>query len=448
MRKFGWLGVLLVVLAGAACGPTTTGDDTKSSGSSDEQTTSSSSKPDDSGDVAATADPPWKFEGEPVPFKPSVVTQVAPRARESFVTLRDKTAYIVGGKGLGAYDLPTGKELWKVPGPEYVSGTLKEDALMPSWPSGPMSPVLSEDGKTVAAVFPYYTEAGEFASVIVADADTGKVELKTDIMLGISYKDEWNGDVTTVYARALAVTDKSVIVTAGLSWASNGTKYTYAVDRGTKKVIWKKDHFGATGVSGSQVIGTFIEDSNISFHVQALDAETGKLTWDTPETLGVFAEQPAAGTVFVTYSKTSQSGGMLFRDAATGKQKGEETIAAHIPATGPFVRCAFDQKETLVCLRLDLSGEHSKTFVNGYDAATGKRLWQQTMNSIADDPSATTWHGAVYIDTGNGGTRILDARTGKEKASFPDMHAPSYVNQYGGLRMEDDFSMTFLPVAK
>ncbi|WP_460526855.1 outer membrane protein assembly factor BamB family protein [Flindersiella endophytica] len=445
MRKFGWLGVLLVVLAGAACGPTT-GDDTKSSGSSDDKT-SSSSKPDDSGDAAATADPPLKFEGEPVPFKPSVVTEVAPKARESFATLRDNTAYIVGGKGIGAYDLPTGKELWKAPGPEYVSGLPLEDNLLPSWPSGPLSPALSEDGKTVAAAFPYYTEAGEYVTVMVADANSGKVELKTDIMLPISYKDNWNGDTTTVYAKVLAVTDKSVIFTAGLSWEVNNTKYTYSIDRDTKKTVWKKVGFGATGLSGSQVIGTFKTEDDLLFHVQALDAETGKPTWDTPQTLGVYTEQPAAGTVFVTYSKTSKSGGMYFLDAANGKPKGAETIASAIPATGPFLRCTFDQKATLICLRFDLSGDTGKTWITAYDAATGKQLWQQKKQGGADDPTAAAWHGAVYLDSGSGDTNILDARTGKQKASFPDQVPPDYVNSYGGLRLEEDFSMTFLPVA-
>lgn len=441
MRKIGWLGVLLVVLASTACG--SAGDDGKSDPGSGEPTTSTSSKPDD-GAGAATADPPWKFEGKPVTFKPSVVTEVAPRSKQSFVTLRDKTAYIVGGNGLGAYDLLTGEELWKVAGPEYVSGLPLEDQLLPTWPSGPMAPALSEDGKTVAAAFPYYTEAGEFVSVVVADAGSGDVELNTDIQLPISYKDNWSGDTKTVYARALAVTDNSVIMTAGLDWGVSNTKYTYAVDRGTKKVGWKKEHFGASGLSGSQVIGTVSELGGTEVRVQALDAATGKPGWDALPAIGLNVQQPDAGTVLATYKPTSGSGSVVFLDAASGKPKGEQTPVPNVVSAGPFLTCVFDQKATQICLRSDLSTD-TKTWITGYDAATGRQLWQQSIKTIY--PTATAFHGAFYVDTGRGGTTILDARTGKERASFPDQPAPSYVGPYGGLRMEEDYSMTFLPAA-
>jgi hypothetical protein len=442
MRRFGWLGVLFVVLAGAACGPA--GDDKNTDTGSGEQTTSSSSKPEESSG-AATADPPLKFEGEPVTFKPSVVTEVAPKSQQSFVTMRDKTAYIVGGKGLGAYDVTSGEELWKVPGPEYVSGIPQEDQLLPNWPAGPLAPALSEDGKTVAAVFPYYTEAGEFVTVVVADANSGDVELKTDVQLPIDVDDNWGGNTNVVYARALAVTDKSVIITAGLDWTISETKFTFTVDRGTKKVGWKEEHFGASGVYGSNVVGTFSRLNGADIRVQALDAATGKSGWDAYPALGLSTQQADAGTVLVTYNKTSQDRAVVFLDAASGKPKRAETTVRHVSSATPFYTCVFDQKESLICPRDDLSSDKSKTEITGYDAASGEQLWQQSVELTGNVPAA--WHGAVYVDNGDGGTIILDARSGKQKASFPDQGAPSYVNTYGGLRLEEDYSMTFLPVA-
>ena len=93
------------------------------------------------------------------------------------------------------------------------------------------------------------------------------------------------------------------------------------------------------------------------------------------------------------------------------------------------VSCRYDERSVTICYQA-VSGE---SWAAGFDARTGARLWQlpdAAAGRIAPQVS-TAWHGVVYGST-DSGTVALDARTGADRPTVPNI-APDLVNAYVGV---------------
>ncbi|WIX98681.1 hypothetical protein QRX60_32045 [Amycolatopsis mongoliensis] len=162
---------------------------------------------------AVTADPPTAFDagaGVSLPTE-AFSTNVGGGITARFLTLRDRTAYIVAPTGMTAVDVFTGKQQWAVPiegepgDPDNQRGPFVNT-------TGPRPPVVTE--KLAAAAVPVSvpeqgTTPGYIAlTVLAADVTTGKKAWQTDTKIA---SDDQYADAGNAVTKVVGVTDKAVI---------------------------------------------------------------------------------------------------------------------------------------------------------------------------------------------------------------------------------------------
>ncbi|HVV11284.1 PQQ-binding-like beta-propeller repeat protein [Amycolatopsis sp.] len=398
--------------------------------------------------AAKTADPPTAFDaaaGVPLPAN-AFSTNVGGGITTKFLTLRDRTAYIVAPTGMTAVDVLTGKQQWAAP----VEGT-PGDPDNQSGPfvntTGPRPPAVT-DSLAAAAVPVRMPEQGTTPAyitltVLAADTATGKKAWQTGTKVS---EDEYT-DAGNAVTKVVAITDKAVIATydqdGGYAGAS-GVHLTVALDPATGKTLWTRKEYSAGSVHGDILVG--IDYTMIgSYRVQAvaLDVATGQQKWaaESSRSLGFVPSDPAL-VVLEQNDNNHADAFLLFLDPATGAEKtrlvGPESVFGSAPAYGD---CFYDEQSVLVC--------GSDGVLTAYDATTARKLWSlpdKTANRVAPGVSAA-WHGAVYGTTQGGQPIALDAKTGKDLSTEVGIE-PDWVSKYAGIGVSDDGTPMAYPVEK
>ena len=385
--------------------------------------------------VAKTADPPTAFDadaGVPLP-KEAFSTNIGGSVTTAFLTLRDRTAYIVAPTGMTAVDVLTGKQKWAAPikgepgDPDNQSGPFVNT-------SGPRPPVVTDKLAVVALPVevpeqgttpPYIT-----LTVLAADAATGKKVWQSDTKVST---DQYTS-ATNAVTKVVGVTDKAVIA----SYETEDQHITVGLDAASGAKLWSRTDYVAGTIHGDILAGVEAgsgQDSGYS-QITALDAATGQEKWVAAKksySLALVSSNPA---LVVVDQKTevpqNASGGafLVFLDPATGAEKAR-LVGDYGSAVTTYGDCFYDQQSVLIC--------SSSGVLTGYDAATAQKLWSlpdKTANRVAPSILAV-WHGVLYGDTQGGKPIALDAKTGKDLSTEVGVE-PYWVSKYAAIGVGED----------
>lgn len=396
---------------------------------------------------AKTADPPTEFDaaaGVPLPTG-AFSTNAGGGITAKFLTLRDRTAYIVGPTGMTAVDVLTGKQQWEAPiegkpgDPNNQRGPFVNT-------TGPRPPVVT-DQLAVAAVPVSVPEQGTTPgyialTVLAADVATGKKVWQADTKVST---DQY-ADASNAVTKVVGVTDKAVIA----AYVKDEQRITVGLDPAKGTTLWtRNDYIGGT-VHGDVLAGVDYSaglHSGYTSQITALDVVTGQQKWVAAKdsySLDVVAADPAL-VVVDQKAKIEQNvhGGtfLVFLDPATGAEKGKLT-GEYGSAVSSYGDCFYDQQSVLVC--------SSSGVLTAYDAATAKKLWSlpdQTANRVAPGV-LTAWHGMLYGTTQGRKPIALDAKTGKDVTTEVGVE-PFWVSKYAAIGVADDGrTPTAYPVKK
>ena len=218
-------------------------------------------------------------------------------------------------------------------------------------------------------------------------------------------------------------TDGPVLVVTALL-GPDRTPASYGIDLAAGRMVWQLPGFQAQALVGGVAIGSTAVALG-RYQVTAVGAADGRRRWASKGPQVVGAQIWPAGPALVAVSTSDAVTGtrlLSLLDSGTGAVKATE------PDQGGLT-CRFDERSSTVCYRAEAGG----SWVAGFDASTGKRVWQ------LPDPAAgriaprvsTAWHGTVYARTDDG-TVALDARTGADRPTPPGI-APDLVDEYVGL---------------
>ncbi|WP_350310672.1 PQQ-binding-like beta-propeller repeat protein [Amycolatopsis sp. RTGN1] len=386
--------------------------------------------------AATTADPPTAFDaaaGVPLPTT-SFSTNIGGNVTAKFLTLRDRTAYIVAPTGLTAVDVLTGKQQWAAPiegkpgDPNNQSGPFVNT-------TGPQPPVVT--GKLAVAAVPVKvpeqgtTPAYIALTVLAADATTGKKVWQTDTKVST---DEY-ADASNAVTKVVGVTDKAVIA----GYDKDEERITVALDQATGNTLWtRKDYRGGT-IHGDTLAGVDYSkglQSGYTSQITALDVTTGREKWVAAKdsySLDVVSADPAL-VVIDQKAEIEQNvhGGrfLVFLDPATGAEK-TRLVGDYGSAASSYGDCFYDQQSVLICSALGV--------LTGYDAATARKLWSlpdKTANRVAPGV-LLAWHGVLYGTTQGGKPIALDAKTGKDLPAEIGVE-PIWVSKYAAIGVSDD----------
>lgn len=393
--------------------------------------------------AATTADPPTAFDaaaGVALP-RTAFSTNVGGSVTASFVTLRDRTAYIVAPTGLTAVDVLTGKQQWATPiegapgDPDNQSGPFVNT-------TGPRPPVVTD--KLAVAALPVAipeqgTTPGYIAlTVLAADAATGKKAWQTDVKVST---DEY-ADASNAVTKVVGVTDKAVIA----GYDKDQDHITVGLDPVTGKTLWTRAKYTGGSVHGDILAGVDYDnglESSSSSQITALDAGTGQQKWVAAKgsySLDVVSADPAL-VVVDQKAEVEQNvhGGtfLVFLDPATGAEKAR-LVGDYGSAVSSYGDCFYDQQSVLAC--------SSSGVLTGYDAATARKLWSlpdQAANRVAPGV-LVAWHGVLYGTTQGGQPIALDAKTGKDLSTGVGVE-PYWVSKYAAIGVSEDDNRT--PIA-
>ncbi|MBE1578877.1 PQQ-binding-like beta-propeller repeat protein [Amycolatopsis roodepoortensis] len=389
---------------------------------------------------AKTADPPRSFDkSAPVALPPGALrSNVAGHVTSLFMTLRDRTGYIVTPTALNVVDVLTGQQKWTVPFERTPGDPYNQSGPFVNT-TGPRPPAVGD--KLVVAAVPVVipekgTTPGYVAlSVIAADREKGTKVWQSETKVS----DDQYADASNAVTEVVAVTDKAVIARYGRS----DDHVTVALDPASGKTLWERKDYEAGSVHGDVVVGADFNVAENSSMVQAtaLDLATGGQKW-TGAARSSAVVLVRADPALVVLTRTDYGSGdssLLFLDPATGAEKrkvdGEDQFGPSSYGT-----CRHDERSVLVC---DAGG-----VLTGYDAATAAPLWtlpDKAANRVA--PSVTlAWHGAVYGKTGGGQPIVLDARTGKDLATDDVGLVPALVSEYAGIAAGENGESLAYPV--
>lgn len=389
--------------------------------------------------AATTADPPIAFDaaaGVPLPTT-SFSTNVGGGVTARFLTLRDRTAYIVAPTGLTAVDVLTGKQQWAAPieglpgDPDNQSGPFVNT-------TGPRPPVVT--GKLAVAAVPVAvpeqgTTPGYVAlTVLAADAATGKKAWQTDTKVST---DEY-ADAGNAVTKVVGVTDKAVIA----GYDKDEQHITVGLDPATGRTLWTRKDYTGGSVHGDTLAGVDHSQGLQSgtSQITALDVVTGQEKWAAAKdsySLDVVTADPAL-VVVDQKAKIDQNvhGGtfLVFLDPATGAEK-TRLVGDYGSAVSSYGDCFYDQQSVLAC---SMSG-----VLTGYDAATARKLWSlpdQAANRVAPGV-LVAWHGVLYGTTQGGKPIALDAKTGKDLSTEVGVD-PYWVSEYAAIGVSEGDNRT------
>jgi outer membrane protein assembly factor BamB len=387
--------------------------------------------------AAKTADPPTAFDaaaGVALPTT-SFSTNVGGGITARFLTLRDRTAYIVAPTGLTAVDVLTGKQRWAAP-IEGIPGDPNNQSGPFVNTTGPRPPVVT-DKLAVAAVPVQFPEQGTTPgyvalTVLAADAITGKKAWQTDVKVST--------DASNAVTKVVGVTDKAVVA----GYDKDDEHLTIGLDPATGKTLWTRKDYTGGSVHGDIVAGVdrsqgLQRDSSTS-QITALDVVTGQEKWAAAKdsySLDLVAADPAL-VVVDQKAQIEQNvhGGtfLVFLDPATGAEK-TRLVGDYGYAVSSYGDCFYDQQSVLIC---SVSG-----VLTGYEAATARKLWSlpdKTANRVAPDV-LVAWHGVLYGTTQGRKPIALDAKTGKDLSTEVGVD-PYWVSKYVAIGVSDGDNRT------
>lgn len=386
---------------------------------------------------AKTADPPTEFDagaGVPLPTG-AFSTNVGGGITAKFLTLRDRTAYIVGPTELTAVDVLTGRQQWAAPiegeagDPDNQRGPFVNT-------TGPRPPVVT--GKLVVAAVPVKvpeqgTTPGHIAlTVLATDVTTGKKLWQTDTKLVSA--DQY-ADAGNAVTKVVGVTGKSVIAT----YDKDEEHFTVALDPVTGHALWTRENYSGGSVHGDTLAGVDHAEglhSGYTKQITALDTATGQQKWVAAKdsySLDVVSADPAL-VVVDQKAEVGQNvhGGtfLVFLDPATGAEK-TRLVGDYGSAVSSYGDCYYDQQSVLIC---GASG-----VLTAYDATTAGKLWSlpdKTADRVAPGV-LTAWHGVLYGDTQGTKPIALDAKTGKDLTTEVGVE-PHWVSKYAAIGVAGD----------
>lgn len=387
--------------------------------------------------AAKTADPPTAFDAAAGVALPTTAfsTNIGGSITARFLTLRDRTAYIVAPAGLTAVDVLTGKQRWAAP-IEGIPGDPNNQSGPFVNTTGPRPPVVT-DKLAVAAVPVQFPEQGTTPgyvalTVLAADATTGKKAWQTDVKVST--------DASNAVTKVVGVTDKAVVA----GYDKDDEHLTIGLDPATGKTLWTRKDYTGGSVHGDIVAGVDrsqgLQRDSSSSQITALDVVTGQEKWAAAKdsySLDLVAADPAL-VVVDQYAEIEQNvhGGtfLVFLDPATGAEK-TRLVGDYGSGTSSYGDCFYDQQSVLACF--------ASGVLTGYDAATARKLWSlpdQAANRVAPGV-LVAWHGVLYGTTQGGKPIALDAKTGKDLSTEVGVD-PYWVSKYVAIGVSEGDNRT------
>jgi outer membrane protein assembly factor BamB len=433
------LACLGAVLTAAGCGSGTDGG----SASTPNGSAPASQPPTSAAPAAKTADPPMSFdESSPVGLPAGALrANVAGNVTSTFMTLRDRTGYIVTPTALDVVDVLTGQQKWTVPfdrqpgDPDNQSGPFVNT-------TGPRPPAVG-DKLAIAAVPVLIPEKGTTPSyialsVVAADLAEGTKAWQSETKVS---EDQY-ADAGNAVTQVVAITDQAVIADYG---RSDDEHVTVALDPASGKTLWERKDYDAGSVYGDVVVGADynVAENSSMVEATALDMATGRQKWVGAQQSSAVVVTPA-DPALVVLTRTDYGDGhsfLLFLDSATGAVKAEAEGERDFGSSS-YGTCYYDEQSVLVC--------DARGVLTAYDAKTAAKLWtlpDQAANRVA--PNITNaWHGALYGKTDGGRPIVLDAKSGKDLATDDVGVVPALVSKYAGIGAGDSGAPVAYPVKK
>ncbi|MFF3498401.1 hypothetical protein [Streptomyces sp. NPDC003247] len=371
--------------------------------------------------AAKAYDPPLKFEDPASQHIAGGTGDGGPWT----VRLDGTTAYAASTAAVKAVDVVDGTALWSVePQGEPVSNTdYLTDVKVPPVvvPVEGKSAVLAAFGVTVPGSGT--TPDRNTVELSALAADSGKQLWTTTL--------EWPDGVEEDAPVVLGSDGTDAVVTLG----TDHDAVTFGIALDSHTTAWTAKGFAAKFVDGATVVGLVDTNGETDggITVQAIGAADGKAAWtySTPELNGAVVTSVGAGlfTADVDPHEYDEEDSVALLSTANGRAPAGYAAAGTAGLSA--LSCLFDDEDTFVCSSSAEEAGGKRVFA--LDANTFDELWaikEGDTDRLLPEVS-TVWHGAVYADTDNGAV-ILDARTGKDKATEPGV-TPFAVNAYAGL---------------
>lgn len=392
---------------------------------------------------AVTADPPLAFDTGKGVTLPSTALQanMGGSVTSKFMTLRDRTGYIIAPESLSAVDVLTGKEKWntRVEGPaadpNAHNGPFVEQ-------SGPRPPLVT-DKLAVGAVPLRMPEQGTTPgylalAVIAVNPETGAKAWQTNTKIA---DDQYGISGSRSVTQVVAATDKAVVAT----FSQSDGPITVALDPATGKQLWERKDYVAGSLNGDVVVGVASKVVPDSSQVQAvaLDVATGQQKWVAVAQSSAVEILPADPAMVVLKANEYSTGHafLKFLDPVTGAEKFSVEGTRNL---GPdsYGDCLYDEQSVLACT--------DSGVLTAYDSKAGTKLWSlpdQAANRVAPGGLTVAWHGALYGYTNGKQPIVLDAKTGKDLSTSVGF-VPDWVSKYAAAGVDKDGSPKAYPVKK
>lgn len=363
-------------------------------------------------------DPPLRFQDQPA-------HDIAGGVGEGnwSVELKGTTAYAVSDEELRAVSVLDGETLWSV----KAQGQLDEDTDYGTDAVG--GPHLVEiDGKTAVLAAFSVVESGSgttpdrpLVELTAVAADSGERLWVTTVERPEGHEE---GDPYVAGADS---------TTAVLTFGAETDAVTVGVSLRTRKTAWTEKAFHASFVDSGIVVGRGGADSVLGggATVEGHKLGDGSKAWTYMDRLNQAELSPVGGGLFtaeVDAPFEAETDVAALLATSTGKQPAG-LLSTKALGKPDELSCWFDERSAVVCE----AGEEFDERVVALDPENWTELWAidgEDESRLMPD-IATVFHGSVYGETENGFV-VLDARTGKDKASG-DGDAPFAVNEYAGL---------------
>ncbi|MEE6260111.1 PQQ-binding-like beta-propeller repeat protein [Plantactinospora sonchi] len=384
-------------------------------------------EPVDPGISSATSRPPVELKSfdPPTRFDAAAVTPLEVSTDADEVLLHGTTAVVPihGSK-------PTASSEDEIRLVDVRTNTVRE-VIKPTYPLPKIGtvtvlPALTSVGGRPTVLAPFLGESpGQgttpgrpLVEVVAIDPESGKADWRAEIPV-----EGWpeNGSANGVEVSVVGVADGVGIVRIADSSLSAEGGDTYALDLGSRKVLWSMRGFAGRAVAAGVVAGQQPGAGQTpKVQVRGIDARTGRQRWASPRdaySVDVFAAGPSKAVV---RGRTEPDGKRYVEvvEIATGRAVTVTEDKPDAPAPHPQ-DCVYDEQAITICSGND--------WVGALDAQTGSWLWSITKGGSRLVPYVTgAWHGVVYGRTDNGPV-VLDGRTGTDRETQPGV-APSVVN--------------------
>ncbi|WP_409463440.1 PQQ-binding-like beta-propeller repeat protein [Amycolatopsis sp. GA6-003] len=391
---------------------------------------------------AVTADPPLAFDTSKGVSLPRTALQatMGGSVTSKFMTLRDRTGYIIAPESLSAVDVLTGGEKWntKIEGPAADPNAHKGPFVEQSGPRPPLVTDKLAVGAVPLRMPEQGTTPGYIAlAVLAVNPETGAKLWQTNTKIA---DDQYGISGDRSVTHVVAVTDKAVVA----SFTQSEGNLTVGLDPATGKQLWERKDFDAGSSNGDLVVGVASKVTPDSAEVQpiALDAATGQQQWAGAKATSVELLQADPAMVVMKFNEAGTGHAFLkFLDAATGAEKFSVEGTRNL---GPdsYGDCLYDEQSVLACT--------DSGVLTAYDAKAGTKLWSlpdAAANRVPPGGLTVAWHGALYGYTNGKQPIVLDAKTGKDLSTSVGF-VPDWVSKYAAAGVDQDGSPKAYPVKK